>query len=290
MIMVNELMNIEFDYMVDTTNLSTFRVKGKVKGVFYPKNEQEFINIYQFLKKNNFPFEVIGNGSNILFSNKSKDILIISTKKLKQTIKINNENVVASASTTLNKLFLSCYKNGLSGFEQLGLIPATVGGALKMNAGAFGRSIFDILEKVKIYKNDKILNIRKNQLNFGYRMTDLNDCIILSAKFKLVKENKCNIYKNYISCLNARREKQPVGQSIGSIFKNPDRYSAGFLIEQCGLKGLKHNDAMISDKHANFIINTANATYDDIIYLIELCQKTVKEKFNIDLKTEIKII
>lgn len=288
--MINEIMNIEFDYMVDTTNLSTFRIKGKVKGVFYPKNEQEFINIYRFLTNNALPFEVIGNGSNILFSNKSKDILIISTKKLKQTIKINKENVIASASTPLNKIFLSCYKNGLSGFEQLASIPATVGGALKMNAGAFGRSIFDILEKVKICKDDKVLNLRKDQLHFGYRMTDLHDCIILSAKFKLIKENKCNIYKNYIFCLNARREKQPVGQSIGSIFKNPERYSAGFLIEECGLKGLKHNDAMISDKHANIIINTANATYDDIIYLIELCKKSVKEKFNIDLETEIKII
>ena len=289
-IMINKLLNIEFNYQVDAKTLTTIKTKGIVKGVFYPKNEKELIDVYNFLIKNEIPFDIVGNGSNILFSEKCHDIILISTKKLKQTLKIKDNFVYCSSSVMLNTIFQKTYIKGLSGFEYLAGIPASTGGAIKMNAGAFGHCIFDFIEKIKIFKDGKTKYITKKQIDYKYRKSNLEDSLILSAKFKLDHDDKCNIYKKYISFLTLRKQKQPQGFSAGCIFKNPPNYSAGELIDKCGLKGIKQNDAQISEKHANIIVNNGNATFDDILTLINLCKIKVKEKFNIDLELEIKII
>lgn len=284
------LNNIEFEYKVDIKNISTFKTKGYVKGVFYPKNDIEFIEIYNFLNENDIPFYIIGNGSNILFSNKSKNIFLISTKKLNKNIKIKDKFVYCSASPMLSYVFQKTFSKGLSGFEYFANIPATVGGAIKMNAGAHGKCIFDYIDKIKIYKEGKVRYLNKSQIKYNYRTTDLNNCLILSAKFKLNELEKCKIYSNYLSFLEIRKKSQPLGFSAGCIFKNPPNYSAGELIDKCGLKGIKQNDAQISNIHGNIIVNNGNATYDDIMYLINLCKNKVKEKFDIDLELEIKIL
>lgn len=289
--MNNEIIFTDIEYCpnIEIKELTTIKTQGRVKGVFYPKNEKELIFIYNFLKINNIKFELIGNGSNILFSPSSKDILLISTKKVKENIKKYRNFVIFPSSLPMYKIFQYCLNHSLAGFEKIATIPGTLGGAIKVNAGCFGDSVFDNLVSIKILKNGKVINLPKSKINYGYRYTNLADCLILSAKFDLKNKNKCQLNKEYIDCLTLRSEKQPKGFSMGSIFKNPTDFSAGYLIEQCGLKGSRKNDAIISEKHANIIINENNASYEDIIYLINLAKERVKEKFNINLELEIKI-
>ena len=286
-----KLSDIEFHSHINTKILSTMRVDGYVAGVFYPKSEDELIFIYNFLKVNDIKFEIVGNGSNILFSPLSEDIFIISTKKMIKNTKKYRNNIVFSCSMVLKQVYDYCIINGYTGFEKLATIPGTLGGALKVNAGCFGDSIFDNLISIRILRNGEIIELNKKKIKFGYRQTNISDCLILSAKFKLKREKRCEIQKKYLEFLQKRVEKQPKGFSLGSIFKNPHQYlSAGKLIEGCGLKGMKKNDAEISCKHANFIINNKNATYYDIVYLINLCREKVLKKYNIFLELEIKII
>lgn len=283
--------DIEFIENVECSSLSTIKTKENfVKGVFYPKTEKELINVYDFLKEENSKFVIVGNGSNILFSNKSKDYIVLSTKKLKQNIKIKDNFLFCPSSIMLSSAFHFACKHGLMGLEYLANIPGTIGGAIMMNAGAFGKNIFDMIEYVKIYSDKKIKYLKANQIEHGYRFCNLQDSLILSCKLKLTKEEPSFIYKNYLTYSLIRRDKQPSGCSFGSTFKNPPSFSAGFLIDSCGLKGVTHNGAKISEKHANFIINEKNATFNDIEYLINLCQQKVYENFGITLEKEIIII
>ena len=288
--MDNILEKIEFDYKVDIKNITTIKTSGKVKGVFYPKTQKELIFIYNFLNINNIPNIIIGNGSNILFSPKSQKMIIISTKKMKKLLKINKNDLICSSSIFFNNAFQYALKNNLSGFEFLANIPGTIGGGLIMNASAFNKSIFDILNWVKILDKGKIKYLKKEQIKYDYRFSSLKDKVILSASFHLTPKDKNIILQDYLLCLKKRRINQPFGFSFGCTFKNPKNYSAGFLIEQCGLKGFKYKNAEISNKHANFIINKSDSSFDDILYLINLARKKVKEKYNINLETEVIII
>ena len=285
-----KLSDIEFHNHPNTRYLSTMRVDGYVSGIFYPKNEDELIFTYNFLKINDIKFDIIGNGSNTLFSPLSEDYFIISTRKMaKLTTKYRNY-FTFSSSMTMKQIYDNCMIYGYKGFEKLATIPGTLGGALKSNAGCFDESIFDNLVSMTILKNNEIKEIKKKKIKFSYRKTELDDCLILSAKFRLEKGRRCEKQKTYLEYLQKRIEKQPKGFSLGSIFKNPPQSSAGKLIEECGLKGKQQNDAQISPKHANFIVNNKNATYYDIMYLINLCKEKVLKKYNISLELEIKII
>ncbi len=269
--------------------LTTIKTQGNICGAFYPLNERELKNIYLFLKENRLPFIIVGNGSNLLISDKAK-LYVISTKKMKQNIKIKNNDLYVSASTPLAKVFQHTYKHNLSGFEELNGIPATIGGAIKMNASAFGRSVFDNLEYVKVFVNGKIIKLRKENIEYSHHKTNLSNCLILSAKFNLRKEKYYNIKNTLSNCIIKRNASQPKGLSCGSVFKNPPHYFAGKLIEECGLKGLKIGGGEISSTHANFILNTSNATFNDIKRLIIICQDAVKNRFGIDLECEVEII
>lgn len=284
-----KLNDIEFVLNEEVKNLSTMKTLGNVGGVYYPKNEEELIYIYNFLMINNIKFSIIGRGSNILFSQKSKDCLLLSLKKMQKNIKKYRENITVSSSVTLAEAFQFCYKRNLSCFEKLSTIPGTIGGALKINAGCFGSNIFDKLVSIKILKNGKIKTLTKQQIQFDYRHTNL-DGLILSAKFTTTSKKRCELIKIASECIAKRNETQPKGFSLGCTFKNPPQYSAGYLIEKCGLKGESKNDAIISPLHANFIINKNNATYQDIKYLIDMTTKKVKKKFGINLELEIKIL
>lgn len=284
-----EILTIPFVLNEKISNICTYKTQGKVKGVFYPQNEKQLILVYDWLYNAKIPFKIIGNGSNLLIKEDCK-CLFISTKQIKSNILLRNNYAYISSSTLLANCFNKCYKKGLSGFENLATIPATIGGALTMNASCFGSSIFDIVEKIKIYKDGKEKFIKKDNILYCYHKTNLKDCLILSAKFKLKNENPCEILNKYAQIVKIRTEKQPKGLSCGSVFKNPPNTSAGALIEKCGLKGLTKNNAKISEKHGNFIINTGNSTFDDIKYLIDKCQEEVYRKFNIYLEKEVEII
>jgi len=284
-----ELLKIPFVSNESISNICTYKTQGNVKGVFYPQNEKQLVLVYNYLTDLGFPFKVIGNGSNLLIQNYC-DYLFICTKKMKQQIRIVNDCVYVSASVNLAKIFHTCARKGLSGFERVAGIPATLGGALKMNASAFNSSIIDYVEKIKVVQNGKTKLLKKNDIIYSHHKTNLNDCLILSAKFKLKKGIYCEILNEYGKFLKIRGQKHPKGFSCGSVFRNTQNNSAGRLIESCNLKGRKKGDAIISEIHGNFIVNQNNASFEDVKYLIELCKNEVYKSHNINLETEVEII
>ncbi len=271
------------------SNLTTIKTAGNICGAFYPKNETELKNIYQFLKTYKLPFIILGNGTNLLISDKAK-IFAISTKGMQQEIFMKGDSLYVSASTPLAKIFHYTYKRCYSGFEELSSIPATLGGAIKMNASAFGRSIFDYLEYVKVFCNGNVIKLQKENIEYSYHKTNLNNCIILSAKFNLNKSKYYHIKNTLSNCMIKRNLSQPKGFCCGSVFKNPPFQFAGKLIESCGLKGYEKGGAEISPVHANFIINKNNASFQDVKFLIDICKRQVKKCFNVDLECEVEII
>lgn len=288
--MDNILSSIYFVTNENTRTLSFYGTEGKVKGVFYPKNERELINVYNYLKINNMPFKIVGNGSNLLFSPKSEDIVVLSTKLMDKKINFKGDKVYFSSAVSMPMLYRRCYEKALGGLEEFSCIPGTMGGLIKMNAGAYGKSIFDILDKIRVLQNGKVKTLNKTQVEFGYHQTNLGDSLILGGSILLTKASKCEIIKKHTAMVNDRLLHQPSGRCCGSVFKNPPEKSAGWLIEQCGLKGISKNGAIISNKHANFIINSNNASFQDIYDLILLCEVCVYQKFNIKLEREVEII
>ncbi len=285
----NVVLKTEYVENEKICNLTTYKTEGEVCGAFYPKSEWEMTNLIEMLHQKKLPYIVVGKGSNLLIS-PNASIFVVSTKKLRQKLYYRNGYLYVSASTPLGKVYNYCLTHSLLGFEALALIPGSMGGAIKMNASCFGSSIFDNLVEIKVCKNGKIFTLKKSQIEYGYRFTKLNDFVILSAKFAVNKGKTCEIKRKYSNYLIKRTNLQPKGLCCGSIFKNPPCDFAGRLIEECGLKGLRKNDALISPKHANFIINSKNAKFEDIKCLIDFCKIAVQEKFNISLVCEVEIV
>ena len=247
----------------------------KIGGVF----DIEIIN-----QKCDFNGIIIGGANNILKSNKNIKMGILGRNfDFINIIDKNDKFVILNigCATKSNKIYNFAKKNNIKGFEFLNKIPGTLGGILKMNAGLKDENISKNLLNINIYNK----NISKTNIIFNYRFCNIID-IIFDATFKL--EIGFDFKKDEI--LNQIRQNQPNGASFGSIFKNPKDNFAAKLIEDVGLKGYKYNGAMISDKHANFLINYDNATFEDAIFIIKLAQKRVFEKFNIKLEKEVIIL
>ena len=274
---------------VSFKTLTTYKTGGVCKYLISPFEVLSLIELLKVLKKNNIKFKIFGNGSNILASDKVYDGVIIRLDKFNK-VKVDGDIVYAEAFVNLISLSLTCLNNNLTGFEWASGIPGTVGGACYMNAGAYLKSVSDVLISVTVLDEDyNVLEIPLKDLEFGYRKSNLMDkgYIILGAKFKLSKGN----YDDILNLITERRERryknQPLNYpSAGSVFRNPDGDYAGRLIEECNRKGYIKGGAKISDMHANFIVNYNNATSSDVKDLIELAKLKVHEKFNIDLKCE----
>lgn len=269
---------------------TTYKVGGQCDFYVSPKDEDQLLNLLKFIKENNINYKVIGNGSNIIISSDRFQGIIISLDKLNK-LEIQEDIVTVGAGYSLIRLSNVCANNNLGGMEFASGIPGEVGGAIYMNAGAYKSDISEVLIDVTyIDDNMNIVTMTKDKLDFSYRHSIFQEkeYIILSARFKLHKDNKNEI----ITLMNKRRQKridtQPLEYpSAGSVFRNPaeDIYS-GQLIEELGLKGYSIGGAKVSEKHANFIVNYNNATAEDIKALIDLIKEKVKEKYNIDLKVE----
>lgn len=274
---------------VSFKTLTTYKTGGVCKYLISPFEVLALIELLKVLKENNIKFKIFGNGSNILASDKVYDGVIIRLDKFNK-VKVDGDIVYAEAFVNLISLSLTCLNNNLTGFEWASGIPGTVGGACYMNAGAYLKSVSDVLISVTVLDEDyNVLEFPLKDLEFGYRKSNLMDkgYIILGAKFKLSKGN----YDDILNLITERRERryksQPLNYpSAGSVFRNPDGDYAGRLIEECNLKGYVKGGAKISDMHANFIVNYNNATSSDVKDLIELAKLKVHEKFNIDLKCE----
>jgi len=291
---------------VSLKNYSTFRIGGKAEYFFIAKSKDELVSAILIAKKLKLPLFILGNGSNLLISDKGFNGLVIRLQVTGFRLKMNA--IYAEAGVFLNRLVSLALENNLSGLEWAAGIPGTLGGAIYGNAGAFGKSMGDNIKEVEVLDirdlRFKIYDLRK--CKFGYRdsiFKKKNNLIILSAEIKLRKGNKKEIKDKMKEYLDYRKRNQPLNfPSIGSIFKNPSPaqiskkfmagrgFSAGELIEKCGLKGKKIGNVKISEKHANFIINLGNGKAADVKKLINLAKKKVKEKFGINLKEEIQYL
>lgn len=288
---INGLEKSKYDIKenVSFKTLTTYKTGGVCKYLISPFEVLALIELLKVLKENNIKFKIFGNGSNILASDKVYDGVIIRLDKFNK-VKVDGDIVYAEAFVNLISLSLTCLNNNLTGFEWASGIPGTVGGACYMNAGAYLKSVSDVLISVTVLdENYDVVEIPLKDLKFGYRKSSLMDkgYIILGAKFKLSK----GCYDDILNLVTERRERryksQPLNYpSAGSVFRNPEGDYAGRLIEECNLKGYIKGGAKISDMHANFIVNYNNATSSDVKDLIELAKLKVHEKFNIDLKCE----
>lgn len=267
---------------------TTYKLKGNVKAIYFPKNIDELKEVIKSNKK----YKIIGNGSNLIISSKYDGVLI----KLKNFDKLifDDNKVIVGAGYMLSNLNTKCMEECLTGLEFTFGIPATIGGAIYQNAGAFGFNISELVSNVSaLDENFNIVNLSNKDILFGYRDSIFKhkNYIILEVTLNLKKETSKTIKENMLKYINLRKEKQPLEYpSAGSTFKNPIGHSAGFLIEKSNLKGYSVNDAFVSDKHANFIINKGEASGDDIIKLIKIIKKKVKEDSNISLELEQEIL
>ena len=274
---------------VSLKTLTTLKVGGISKYVFYPKDVTSLKKALTLFKKNNINYKIFGNGSNIIPSDKIYDGVIIKLSSL-NNLKIDVEVIEVEAGYSLMKLAKEVFKLGLSGLEWACGIPGTIGGAVYMNAGAYKQDMSFVLEKITaLDENMNIVTLNKDELDFSYRHSRLmeENLICLSATLKLEKKDISLIEEVVNKRKEKRMETQPLEYpSAGSVFRNPFNDFAGRLVEECNLKGKQIGGAMISLKHANFIINKDNATGKDVLDLINLAKKEVKEKFNIELKQE----
>lgn len=272
---------------------STFGIGGKTRFFITPENYHDMFTITKLLETNQIKFKVVGNASNILFSDIGYDGAIISTIKIQQLCELGGGEILASSGVKLPSLVTFASERGLSGLEFASGIPGTVGGALFMNAGAFGRSISDIVTSVTYYDGSEVRFARSEKLQFAYRASLFKqnpEWTIMFCELRLEAGNKNAIKAEILKLREKRKNTQPLGKSAGSVFKMIDGIPAGKLIDDCGLKGLKIGDAEVSKVHANFIINNGHATSNDVMSLIELIKTYVNEKYNKMLELEIEIV
>lgn len=277
---------------VNMEEYNTYRLINHAKVMVFPSKIEELKKIINLINKNKSKYFVIGNGSNIILPS-YYDGVIINLSNLND-YSINNDILYVESGAMINKIAMETANEGYSGLDFATGIPGTIGGSIYGNAGCYGSSISDTLIDVTIYDGNKIIDLENKDLKFAYRYSifkDNKNYIILSARFKLNKTDKEELKKLIIERTNKRVSSQDLSHpSNGSVFRNPEGYIAGKLIDDLGLKGYSVGDAMVSYKHANFIINNGKATTDDIIKLINKIKKDVKEHYDIDLKLEQEII
>jgi UDP-N-acetylmuramate dehydrogenase len=270
-------------------NLTTIKIGGNALFFIAPSNIEELFEIINFSEKISIPVFLLGGGSKCIFGNGLIEKIVISTKNFKE-IKIEGNKLFAQAGAKFPEILKKCEENGLSGLEFTAPIPASVGGGIYMNFGSMGKEISNYLKKLIYIEGKELKEITKEKIDFSYRK-GFQKGIIIGAEFELEKKDKEEIREIKRRIISIKKEKQPIGKkTCGCIFKNPEGYFAGKLIEDAGLKGKRIGDAMISEKHANFIENLGNANFEDVKNLIEYIKEEVNKKFKINLEEEVIIV
>jgi len=271
--------------------MTSFRLGGPVDIYIEPANTEELAALLRYLHATNTAFLVLGNGSNILISDGGFRGVAVNIEKNFSALSVDKETVTTGAGARLSKFVDFCVSHGLAGTEMLAGIPGTIGGAVIMNAGAYGGEISDHLVDVTLLRDDHILTLPVEECGFRYRNSDLRGDIILSARFELPRGNEDQLRTRRKELLLRRNAAQPVNYpNAGSIFKNPEGQFAARLIEECGLKGQTFGGARISELHANFIINSGDSTSANIVDAINHVRRVVFEKMKIELELEIQLI
>jgi UDP-N-acetylmuramate dehydrogenase len=283
--------NIRFVENARLSDYLSFKVGGPCKAMVFPDTADKIIACIRYLRSEKLKYYIIGNGTNLLAYDEGYDGIIINTSDYSE-LAVDGEYITCSSGVSMMKICRLALENSLSGLEFAYGIPGTAGGAVYMNAGAYGGEMKDVL--VKCEHLDSELNegsFSGEDLQLGYRHSiySENDYVITSLTLKMKKGNYDDIKALMDENLSKRKAKQPLDfPSAGSTFKRPDGYFAGALIEQCNLKGYCIGDAQVSEKHAGFVINKGNATTSDILKLIKHIQKTVFENKGVMLETEVK--
>ena len=272
----------------------SFKVGGPADFLVKPKTEEELRNVVEFAKKENVPFIVIGNGSNLLVKDGGIRGIVIELSDNFNNYEIDGNIIKAQSGALLAIIGRNAMKNSLTGFEFAAGIPGTLGGALAMNAGAYGGEMKQVVKTVRLMDRDgNIFELSNEEMKFEYRRSLLTtkDYIVLSAVIELQPGNVEEIKEIMADCSNRRSTKQPLNfPSAGSTFKRPEGHFAAKLIDDCGLRGLNLRGAQVSDKHCGFVINSGGATAKDILDLMFIVKSTVNAKFGIMLEEEVKIL
>lgn len=277
------------------SNHTSFKIGGPADLFIEVDTEQSLLEIINILNEFNIPFFLLGNGSNLLISDTGIRGAVLKLNKDFINVKlIGRKKIVCGAGISLAKLCLFAENNSLSGAEFLWGIPGTAGGAVFMNAGAYGQEIKNIITSSSHITNQgKKVELHKDEMDLSYRYSIYSQTknIITTVKFELIESNQVHIRELMDNLMKRRKDKQPLEYpSAGSVFKRPAGNFAGALIGDCGLKGKTIGGAMISEKHAGFIINLGNATCQNVLDLIEFIKSTVFEKTGVLLETEIKVL
>lgn len=292
--MIENIINkYEYYKNVSLKKYNTYKLDVMCEYLIYPKTIEELLELLKYLKENKIKYLILGNGSNVILAKPFFEV-VIKLDRL-NNIEIKDNIVIAGAGVSLIKLANICMEKGLNGLAFAGGIPGLLGASVAMNAGAYNEDMSSIVKEVKVITpSGEIITMKNNELEYSYRDSFLKrnkDYICIEATLALEYEDKELIKNKMIDRRDRRISSQPVNMpSAGSVFRNPKGLSAGKLIEDIGLKGYTIGGAQISEKHANFIISKSNATYEDIISLIEYTKKKVKEKYNIDLILEQEIV
>ena len=275
------------------TRHTSYGIGGPAKAYITPKDKDDLAQILQFANQHNIPTYFIGSGSNLLVADEGIDGLVITLGKSFNHLDINGETVFAESGVMLGKMVKECIRRHLSGVESLIGVPGTLGGALVMNAGAFGGEISNYLKHVTVMTmaGDEKQYV-PGEIEFSYRHSTFpSDEIVVSAEFKLIQSDETTVMERRAVASTGRKTTQPLKfRSAGSVFKNPKEGAAGYYIDQAGLKGTKVGDAEISYHHANFFVNHGQAKAEDIVSLIKLSRQRVYEKFGIMLELEVKTL
>lgn len=282
-------------YNEKMSKYTTMRVGGPCDCIVFPDEISKIKEVIDFCKNENITFFVIGNGSNLLVKDEGIHGVVIKLGHRFSKIELDGEYILAYAGATMPALSQLAKKNSLKGLEFACGIPGTIGGGVKMNAGAYGSQISDILYEVTYMdKKEEIKTIKNKDCSFGYRKSIFTinpNYVILSAKFKLERGNIDEIENKMKENSLARKAKQPLEYpNFGSVFKRPEGYFVGKLVDDAGLRGYKIGGAQVSTKHTGFIVNVDNATCKDVLDLIGYVQTTVYNKFNVKLTPEVIII
>ena len=272
---------------------TSFRAGGAAEWFAVPEQVEELKAVLAACKRADTPWYVIGNGSNLLVSDKGFPGVIISTAKFDR-LEINGTEITVGAGVMLSKLANTAYKAGLTGLEFAAGIPGTVGGACVMNAGAYGSEMKNVLKSVTVLTAEGYVEtLQAEELELGYRTSVIpkRGYLVLEAVVTLTEGNMEEIKVVMDDLAFRRKDKQPLEfPSAGSTFKRPEGYFAGKLIEDCGLKGFSVGGAQVSEKHAGFVINKGGATASDIYNLCKEVEKKVQAEFGVALEMEVKLL
>jgi len=285
----------EFNFAIENYPLAPatyYKVGGPARLALMPRNTDEAVAAYRWMLEQPEPRLILGAGSNVLIADQGFPGIVFFTAGLDRMHILDDDTYRVAAGVALDRLVREVIlTHNYEGVGVLTGIPGSVGGAIFMNAGTVNGSTCQFLDSVGLIGPQGLFNITPAPSQFGYRNQSFcpTDALILEGvfRFKRSPKDQTAIYNHY---LERRREKQPQGRCCGSVFKNPGDDHAGRLIEACGLKGTKRGGAVISPVHANFIVNEDNATFDDILGLIDLCKRRVQEQFNVELHEEVRVI